>query len=181
MEGPRAGRVVVGVSSSLGGYQALRYALEQARMRGMSLIAVRTYQVTTTGIDIRDSAIAEARDEIAAALVGAFGVMPRDVSIRMEVSDGSPGRALATIAYRPTDLIVVGASHRHRFAFGRRNRVARVLCRKAACPVVIVPPPEMARWTSTRRLARNTAFEAEVIVRDAEAALAREGLAKPNL
>ena len=39
------GRVVVGVGRSLGAYQALRYAVEEARRRDVRLVAVRTFHL----------------------------------------------------------------------------------------------------------------------------------------
>lgn len=60
MAGSEPGRVVVGVCRSLGGYQALRSAVAQARVRGATLVAVRAYSVAAPRETWWRSALAEA-------------------------------------------------------------------------------------------------------------------------
>lgn len=63
----------------------------------------------------------------------------------------------------PHDLLVIGAA-RHRWFSGG---VVRRCARDAGCPVVVVPPPELARVVGGRLAARR-------MVREAAASLATE-------
>jgi hypothetical protein len=89
MDEAAAGRVVVGVADTLAGYQALRYAVEQARQRQQPLIAVR--------------ALPPGWSE-------ALRSVPSDVSVAVAAEVGSPADVLAAVANRADDLMVIGGS-----------------------------------------------------------------------
>jgi nucleotide-binding universal stress UspA family protein len=162
MTGSEPGRVVVGVCRSLGGYQALRYAVAQARERGATLVAVRAYSASAPREMWWRSALAEsAASEVAAAFTDALGGMPRDVIIRVAVSEGLPGPVLVGSADRADDLLVIGGSGSHRLTRAWSAAVARYCARHAQCPVLIAPVPAMARAGGAGRLARAVAFAAE--------------------
>lgn len=166
MDSNRSGRVIVGVSNSLAGYQALRYAVGEARRRGADLIAVRAYRYSYYGGASQFALVVyqAAQAEVAAALSEALGGPPRDVTTRVRVCEGGVAGVLAAIADRPDDVIVIGASRPGR-AFGRpRGRVARDCSRRAGCPVVMIPVPEMARAGSQARLARRAVDEVQHFV-----------------
>ena len=169
MAGSGAGRVVVGVCRSLGGYQALRYAVAQARERDADLIAVRAYSVAAPREALWRSALGEAAvAEVAAAFTDALGEMPRDVSIQVVVHEGSPGPVLVASADREGDLLVIGGSGTHRLTRAWSAAVARYCARHAQCPVLIAPVPAMARSRGAGRLARAVAFAAEESLRSSD-------------
>lgn len=168
MAGSEPGRVVVGVCRSLGGYQALRYAVAQARERGAALVAVRAYRVAAPREAVWRSALGEAAvAEVTAAFTDALGEMPRDVSLRVAVHEGSPGPVLVASADSEGDLLVIGGSGSHRPRAWSAT-VARYCARHAQCPVLIAPLPAMARSRRTGRLARAVAFAAEESLRSSD-------------
>ncbi len=153
------GRVIVGLVPSLAGYQALRYAVAEARRRGVPLIGVRVCRISNPGLGApwMEAVQASCRAEAAQVFAAALGRPPSDIPVRIQVVEGVAGRALPEFAESPDDLIVIGAARRS----WSGGRTARTCTRRAMCPVVIVPAPEMARMASTHRLARRTAADAE--------------------
>ena len=134
-------RVVVGVSGSLGGLQALRYAVNEARRRGSTVHAVRAWQFTAPwrGYDTdlcRQDMSAAAEASIHNAFDTAMGGLPPDLTFVLVTTIGPAGPALVTIADRDDDLLVVGAST-HRWSDGAA--VVRHCVRRASCPVLVVP------------------------------------------
>lgn len=152
-------RVVVGVSWTLAGYEALRYAVARARESGLALVAVRAYRCPSSGYGaewhdaIRDDAAAAAKR----AFDEALGGLPRDIEAQVRVAEGPVGWVLAQSATLPGDLLVIGGSE------GRLSggRVAKYCARHAACPVVIVPKPAMSRSSSPTKMGRDLASEAQ--------------------
>jgi nucleotide-binding universal stress UspA family protein len=154
------GTVIVGVSHSLPGLQALRFAVAEARRRGMPLHAVRAWPAPATtraGSTVlwRQELAVEARWYIREAFNSAFGGVPADVDITVVASSGRADVALKASASGDADLLVVGAPASRWW----HSRVVRGCTRGAPCPVIVVPPPELARalrWVSLRRLVRKT-------------------------
>ncbi|MBB2948264.1 nucleotide-binding universal stress UspA family protein [Actinoplanes lutulentus] len=146
-------KVILGISSSPAGLAALRFAVNVARERDVSLWAVRSWVLTSSPrspqIWAWEQAMeADARRFVHAAFHDALGAVPRDVSLIVRTPPGGAGAALAGYATDEDDLIVVGAS--------RSRWWLRPVVRDALCPVVTVPPPVLARL-SGRRLAREAA------------------------
>ena len=154
------GTVIVGVSHSLPGLAALRFAVAEARRRGMPLHAVRAWPVpaTTRAGSIvlwRDVLAVEAHRYVGEAFNSAFGGLPDGVDVTVVVSGGRADIALKEAACDDADLLVVGAPASR---WGH-SRIVRGCTRGAPCPVIVVPPPELARalgWVSLRRLVRRT-------------------------
>lgn len=142
-------RVVVGVDGSLSGLAAIRTAVAEARRRGLPLLGVRS---RTTAIACVDSTA------MATAFLEALGTVPTDLNIELKVSMLPIKDALCAAAADPGDLIVVGTSGKglwHAFWFGS---VSHAVTRRARCPVLAVPAPEMSRamrgahrWSRRRR------------------------------
>lgn len=161
------GRVVVGIAATIAGLQALRRAVEEARRRGVPLHAVRAWQspFNWSGADAarwREEMAEEARAELREAFALAFGGVPTDVAVRPVVVEGPPHRVLVAQADRDSDLLVVGV-HRRRhpwfpIGFGQYCR------RHAGCPVLLVPPPELATTGRLGALARQLRRETEQYV-----------------
>ncbi|WP_371655446.1 MULTISPECIES: universal stress protein [unclassified Streptomyces] len=157
--GPGAGRVVVGVSGSLGSLAALRAAAEEARRGGRTLLAVIAWEPPEGEyLYLRrpDPAWAahweqDARQRLDEAFADAFGGLPPGVEVREAAVRGRPGPALCAVAHRPDDLLVVGARTR-----ARRARVRRYVLRHARCPLLAVPAPRAPKG-GVRELRRATA------------------------
>lgn len=161
MSEQRDARVVVGVSQSLAGLQALRYGVAEARRRRVPLHAVRAWRfdVAWRGPEVsrwRREIAEEALRYIWDAFRSAMGGLPVDVDVNMLAADGRPDQVLTEIAAAPGDLIVVG---------GRASRwpswLVRTCMRRSACPVAVVPPPEIARTARPAILARRLLRETE--------------------
>jgi hypothetical protein len=82
-----------------------------------------------------------------------MGGLPPDLEAEMTVVDGAVGPRLVAQATNDGDLLVVGASSRRRWA-GPLFTVAGHCVRLASCPVVVVPPPALAREGGVRALRR---------------------------
>lgn len=156
------GKVVVGISPSLSGLEALRFAVAEARRRRVTLAAVRVWSFNV-GTRSRPSwewerALAdEARSNIAEAFRTAVGEIPADLDVVARALAGpSVDVALKGCVGSPYDLLVIGAARRRWWSGG----VVRRCARNAACPVVVVPPPELARVVGGRLTARRMVREA---------------------
>ncbi|HEX6870761.1 MAG TPA: universal stress protein [Micromonosporaceae bacterium] len=163
----REARVVVGIAESLSGLQALRYAVQEARRRGLTLRAVRAWQfdVPWRGSDIdlwRQESAELAATAVRHAFDLALGGVPPDLAVEFAVAEGDPAAALVACAEHEDDVLVIGASHRHgwRSYFG----VTRWCVRRASCPVIVVPPPALARERRQRALVRDLQREVDRLV-----------------
>ena len=155
------GRVVVGVTNTLAGYQALRFAVDQARQRGLTLIAVRSFEYThTESWEWRVAMAKQAHAEMDEAFSEALGDWPADLAIEVVVEPGPPGRLLTTTADRPEDLLVIGGSSR-RAGLHWRPTTLTLCSRLAVCPLTVVPEPTLARAGSMHQLGRGVAHDAE--------------------
>jgi nucleotide-binding universal stress UspA family protein len=158
-----AGRVIVGVGRSLGAYQALRFAVAEARRRAAPLLAVRTFrsvtngQILLPGKFLSDGAIWQ----VDTAFAEALGGLPPDLTVMIIVQEGEVAHALVSTADRESDLLVIGGHCGHRLIRLRSTAIARSCTRYATCPVVIVPPAMLARSAHADRLARQTSRGAE--------------------
>lgn len=174
MAGTESGRVVVGIAASIAGYQALRYAVDEARNRRTALLVVRVFNGGSPGSAPWSATLAEAAiDEVRAVFREAFGGFPADLTIQMASSEGTTGPALVGAADRTADVLVIGGSGTHRLPHPWSGSVARYCARHAICPVVIVPPPVLARSGRTRRLAKEAATGAEEFLRTSTGATAK--------
>jgi nucleotide-binding universal stress UspA family protein len=132
-------RVVVGVDDALSGLAAIRVAVAEARRRSLPLLAVRA---RTSGIASLESGT------IVAAFVEALGAFPADVKVEQHISILPIRDALCTAAGDPRDLIVIGTSGKGPWHAFWSGSVLRAVTRRARCPVLAVPAPEMARNAS---------------------------------
>jgi nucleotide-binding universal stress UspA family protein len=150
--GITTGKVITGVSGSPGSVRALRYAGELARARDVMLVPVLTW--LPPGGDLADRRYpsaklreiwrAAATAQLSEAVELAFGGAPADVPLEPLVLRGDPGATLVAVAAEPGDLLVVGTGRR---GLARRllpGGVARFCLAHAACPVVAVPPSDLA-------------------------------------
>jgi nucleotide-binding universal stress UspA family protein len=161
MDEQGSGRVVVGVSASLAGLEALRYGVAEARRRQVALHAVRVWQVNVPwrGAEVRrwrDQIAEEALRCVSEAFDAAMGGLPRDIDVAVVAPHGRPDLVLTGIARDRGDLLVLGGRN------GRRSgRLVRACTRRATCPVAVVPPPALARGGGSKAAARRLVREAE--------------------
>ena len=142
------GLIVVGVDSSEGGKAALRFALEEARLRQATLRVVHTWQFGYIGVsgiegfapvvgadlgDLRRTAEI-ALDAVMHEVVPSSG----GIAIERRVSEGAPATVLVDES-RQADLLVVGSRGHGGFAGLLLGSVSQQCAHHAACPVVIVP------------------------------------------
>ncbi len=145
-------RVIAGVSGSAASLQALRYAAELARQNDALLVPVLAW--TPPGGELADRRfpspqlrevwVQSAKDRLSEAVDLAIGGAPDGLGFAPEVVRGETGQVLTGKATEPGDVLVIGA--------GRHGLVSRLLAcgvvryclSHSACPVVAVPPPELA-------------------------------------
>ncbi|MET8701699.1 universal stress protein [Kitasatospora sp. NPDC058032] len=147
------GRVVVGVSGSLGSLAALHRAVAEARRLDAEVLAVHCW--TPVGGEFgyrrspcpplltacRDAAATRLHDALDQAFAGAgTGVRLRAVAVR-----GETGQALVRCADRPDDLLVLGAGGRGALARVLHPSITAYCTRHATCPVLAVPKPPLQR------------------------------------
>jgi nucleotide-binding universal stress UspA family protein len=174
---PGVGRVIAGTSGSPGSLAALRYAAGLARAHDAMLVPVIAWEppggdhaerIQPSGY-LRQAWQDAARERLRGALVAVWGEVPDDPRVQARVERGPAGWVLVSIAGRPGDLLVIGAGRRG--ALGRMFacRVSRYCQGNSRCPVVAVPPPELARELGHARLAwafRNRRLTADAVIRD---------------
>lgn len=141
------GDIVVGVDGSTNSRAALRWALDEARLRGDRIVAVAAWQFPTyayTGVavapptaEIEQAAregLAEAVREEVAAVAGEHP----GVDITQVVLEGPPAATLIE-ASRTADLLVLGSRGLGGFRGLLLGSVSHQCSSHARCPVVVVP------------------------------------------
>jgi nucleotide-binding universal stress UspA family protein len=142
--------IVVGVDDSPSSMHALRWAIEEARLRSATLRVVSAWEFpfapatnTTSAVHDDDDLLPQvpsleqsALDELAMAVTEAGGD-PKDAAVSMHVVHGSPVRVLLDAA-KDADLLVVGSRGRGGFTGLLLGSVSHECARRAACPVVVV-------------------------------------------
>jgi len=146
-------RVIVGVTGSVGNLEALRSAAAEARRREAALVAVHAWVPPGGDLAERRWSVPELRQvwhdaawrRLWDAFDGALGGLPADLPMEPVVVRGDAGRLLVRTASREDDLLVVGAGRRGILMRLLRRRVCRYCLTHAACPVLVVPPSELAQ------------------------------------
>ena len=156
MSGAR--RIIVGASGSPGSLQALRFAADLARDDDATLIPVLAWlppggdqaDRRQPSLYLRRIWKEAAWQRLWDALDRAWGGLPEDLSAAPTVQRGEAGHVLVDAACRTRDLLVVGAGRRGapRRLFG--CRVSRYCLAHAHCPVVAVPPADLAQEAAHR-------------------------------
>jgi nucleotide-binding universal stress UspA family protein len=154
-------RLIVGTSGSPGSLAALRYAEGLACAHHAVLIPVIAWEPPGGDQDerlvcsapLRQACRDLAGQQLRDALVAVWGEVPDDPLVRPQIERGPAGRVLVTFARRPGDLLVVGAGRRGPLARMALSRVSRYCLAHAQCPVLAIPPPELACELAHGRLA----------------------------
>ncbi len=147
MGSTRTGRIVVGVDGSEGSRAALRFALEEAALRGAEVDAVATWQAPPyayTGVavappvlDLSESAEA-ALDEAVTQERAALDGHTAEVVVNQVVVHGAAAPVLIERS-READLLVVGSRGFGGFRGLLLGSVSHQCASHAHCPVVVVP------------------------------------------
>jgi nucleotide-binding universal stress UspA family protein len=144
--------IVVGVDGSEGSVRALRWAVEEARLRDAQLRVIHAWYVPlilsapsdeTFGIpppagsldEVRTALAREAGKVLAASLQGTGS---DEVQVVGEVIEGKPARVL-TEAAAEADLLVVGSRGLGGFTGLLLGSVSQQCAHHARCPLVVVP------------------------------------------
>ena len=141
------GVIVVGVDHSDGAKAALRFALEEARLRQATLRVVHAWQfgyIRTAGFEGSLPAVGGELDEFRRGATAALDETLRDVgaetdgvAIERRVDQGSAAAVLVEES-RGADLLVVGSRGHGGFAQLLLGSVSQQCAQHAFCPVVIV-------------------------------------------
>jgi nucleotide-binding universal stress UspA family protein len=139
--------IVVGVDYSDGAKAALRFALEEAKLRGARLRAVHAWQyayIGAPGLEGAYPAIGADPNELRNAAATALDTVLREampdtggVEVERRVVEGRPAAVLVEES-RDADLLVVGSRGHGGFAGLLLGSVSQQCAQHAACPVVIV-------------------------------------------
>ena len=139
--------IVVGVDHSDGARAALRFALEEATLRGVPLRAVHAWQFDSFGlagiegyVPASGADLSDLHDAAGAALDATLrDVLPDlgNVEIERRVVEGAPAAVLVE-ASQDAELLVVGSRGHGGFAGLLLGSVSQQCANHAACPVVIV-------------------------------------------
>jgi nucleotide-binding universal stress UspA family protein len=137
-------KIVVGVDGSDGSKRALRWAVEEARLRALPVQAVHAWHVPYADLspfvpvvdpEIFHEAGRQALDDVVASVDGSGLEHP----IERVVAYG-PAVTVLTDAAEGADLLVVGARGLGGFTGLLLGSVSQHVAKHRGCPVVIVPP-----------------------------------------
>jgi nucleotide-binding universal stress UspA family protein len=140
--------IVVGVDNSAGAKEALRFALEEARLRDTTLRAVHSWRygyIGGSGLQANPvlvgAGLNEAREaaeaELDATMEEVVGDYVFEVRIERRVVEGRPAQVLVDES-RDSELLVVGSRGLGGFGGLLLGSVSQQCAQHAACPVVIV-------------------------------------------
>jgi nucleotide-binding universal stress UspA family protein len=141
------GVIVVGIDHSAGAKAALRFALEEARLREATLRVVHAWQYGYIGAAGLEGFLPPAGGELEDFRRGAEAALDAtlkevvadqdDVAIERRVDQGAPAAVLVEES-RGAELLVVGSRGHGGFAQLLLGSVSQQCAHHASCPVVIV-------------------------------------------
>jgi nucleotide-binding universal stress UspA family protein len=148
-----AGTIVVGVDGSAASLEALRWAADEARLRGARLVALHAWvfvpaapigdpgMIAIPAGDLAGQLEAEteaARAELANSIAEVLGQEP-DVEVEARLTENDAQEALVAES-EGADLVVVGSHGRSGLRAAILGSVSRHVVDHAHCPVVVVRP-----------------------------------------
>jgi nucleotide-binding universal stress UspA family protein len=138
----KMGVIVVGIDHSAEAKAALRFALQEARLRRARLLVVQAIDSfgTYPSLAVDVSAVHRAAEELVENVTSDVNGEADDVEIERRVVEGAPGAALVAES-RGAELLVVGSRGHGGFAGLLLGSVSQQCAHHAACPVVIVRRP----------------------------------------
>lgn len=133
-------RIIVGVDGSDGSAEALRWAVEEGRLRGEPVVAVMAWGYLDQHHAVQgaefdpDYGEPQAREALAAAVADALG---EGVAVeQLVVCDLAPSALVSTAT--PEDLLVVGARGLGGFKGLLLGSVSQRVLAEATCPVAVI-------------------------------------------
>ncbi|MGY4742214.1 universal stress protein [Streptomyces sp. ATMOS53] len=136
------GRVVVGIGEKATDSAALRFAVEEAKLRHATLDAVRAWRCPaheTTDHPLLAGEPARLHEQHATEFLDkALKGAPADVDLRRRTVEGPARRVLLDASYE-ADLLVVGARRNPGHLGLQLGRVAHAVLHHSACAVAVVP------------------------------------------
>lgn len=141
--------VVVGVDGSPGSVAALRFALEEARLRQGTLRIVNAwspppYDLSAPGAllpEILDAMQSAGEQTVEDALAEATAGAPAGVPVERVVQEGATAQTIVDNCGDAT-LLVVGSRGRGGFTGLLLGSTSQQVAQHAPCPVTIVHPPK---------------------------------------
>ncbi|MCP2257793.1 Nucleotide-binding universal stress protein, UspA family [Streptoalloteichus tenebrarius] len=146
-ESGRSREIVVGVDGSDAGQRALRWAVEEALVRGCAVRVVTAWvpePLTEFAFASTRDVPGELEEDLRREVDELLAELPEPPVVRISVAQGPPAAVLLDAA-TDADLLVVGA---HRGGLLREitlGSVSTTCVRHARCPVVVLPPPRRSR------------------------------------
>jgi nucleotide-binding universal stress UspA family protein len=139
-----SGTIVVGVDGSEESQRALAWAVDEARMRGARVVALRAWvypALAASGLvpvttDLVEQLAGSERQALAEAV---SSVDAQGVEIDQRVVEDAPAHALVEAA-AGAELLVVGSRGHGGFTGLLLGSVSQQCAHHSPCPVVIVPP-----------------------------------------
>jgi len=147
------GTIVVGVDGSPGSLEALRFAVAEARLRGVKLRVVHAWTVPLAVALPEPAVLAQPLipepefEQVRAALLAQGDTLLDEAlagvdmpEVERVLVEGTPAHALVQTA-EGADLLVVGSRGRGGFRGLLLGSVSQQCAHHAPCPIVIVPAP----------------------------------------
>jgi nucleotide-binding universal stress UspA family protein len=159
-------RIIIGVSGSPASLQALRYGAQLARFQDAAVVAVLAWippggelaERSHPSTYLREVWVEAARQRLLTAIDLGLGGVPPGGAFVLQVARGEAGNVLVNAAREDGDVLVIGAGRRGPIRRGFACRVSRYCLAHAVCPVLAVPPSELAQeshgirgWISRHR------------------------------
>jgi nucleotide-binding universal stress UspA family protein len=141
---PRQNRIVVGVDGSEGSRNALRWALDEARLRQATVAAVHVWTPAFIGSELVPAGDYDANEndragrEVLESALASADTSGLASPVEPHVVSGSTAVALLE-ASQDANLLVVGSRGRGGFAGLLLGSVSDSVVHRANCPVVVVP------------------------------------------
>lgn len=139
-------RIVVGVDGSPQSKRALRWAANEAHLRGAHLSVIHAFMFPHLGAEqalATDAIIRIQREaqDLVENEVDELGEMAIGLDVSCAAAEGAPTQILLE-ASREADILVVGSRGRGGFTALLLGSVSQQCAQHATCPVVIVPPEQ---------------------------------------
>jgi nucleotide-binding universal stress UspA family protein len=140
-------KIVVGIDGSDHSKQALRWAVEEARLRNADVAALHAYEVPLVSPDISPAPRSNVVDTVSDAYEGALALVTQiveevvagdsSVSVEPFAVEGMSPESVLIEASHDADLLVVGSRGRSELAELVLGSVSQECAHHAACPVLI--------------------------------------------
>lgn len=145
-------RIIIGVSGSPASLQALRYGARLAHFQDAAVLAVLAWtppggelaERSHPSAYLREIWVEAARQRLLTAIDLGLGGVPPGIAFNLQVARGEAGSVLVSSAAEDGDVLVIGAGRRGPIRHALACRVSRYCLAHASCPVVAVPPSELA-------------------------------------